>query len=87
MSLFNKILQKIKKSNNILLCLHTSPDGDSVGSNLAFFQFLKHLKKNITLISGDSKLPLNYKTLPYSQNIIEKNISQIEAIFLFIKLR
>lgn len=84
----NKILNKIRKSQNVLLCLHTSPDGDSVGACLAFYQYLKHLKKNVTLISGDSKLPINYKTLPFSQNIIEKNIFQtnLKDFDLFITL-
>jgi len=74
----NKIFETIKKSRNILLTLHPGPDGDSVGANLAFYIFLKRLKKNVTLISGDSKLPINYSTLPFAKNIIEKNIVELD---------
>lgn len=88
MIISNKIWQKIRKSNNILLCLHTSPDGDSVGACLAFYQYLKHIKKTVTLISGDSKIPTNYLSLPFAKNIVEKNIFQInlKEFDLFITL-
>lgn len=42
----------IDKSNNILLALHISPDGDSVGSNLSFYEAFKD-SKNIEIISYD----------------------------------
>jgi bifunctional oligoribonuclease and PAP phosphatase NrnA len=83
-----QLLEIIKKANNILLTLHPSPDGDSIGSNLAFYQFLKNIKKKVTLISGDSKLPDNYKIFPFYQEIIPKNIFQINwnEYDLFISL-
>lgn len=72
-----KIFNLINQSKNILLILHSSPDGDSLGANLAMTQYLKSLNKNVTLISGDSKIPINYKKLPHVDQIIEKNIFQI----------
>jgi phosphoesterase RecJ-like protein len=36
-----------------LLCLHTKPDGDSIGSNLALAQLLKDCGHDITIIARD----------------------------------
>jgi len=73
-----KLLEIIKKASSILLTLHTSPDGDSVGANLAMYRFLKNLNKEVTLIAGDSQIPLNYKHLPGIENVLERNIFQID---------
>lgn len=84
----NKLLDIIKKSQNVLLTLHTSPDGDSVGANLAMYRYLKSLNKEVTLIAGDSQIPLNYKKLPGIENVLERNIFQInlDDYDLFIAL-
>jgi len=73
-----QLLEIIKKSRNILLTLHPSPDGDSVASNLALYLALRNLKKKVTLISGDSELPQNYETFPSATKIVNKNISEID---------
>jgi len=73
-----QLLEIIKKSRNILLTLHPSPDGDSVGANLALYLALRNLKKKVTLISGDSELPQNYETFPSATKIVNKNISEID---------
>ncbi len=54
-----KILKEINKSSKIFLCLHTSPDLDSLCSNYAMYRFLKHLKKKCDVYSCD-ELPNNY---------------------------
>jgi len=70
----DEIFDLIKQSKNILLTLHPSPDGDAVGANLAMYWALKQLKKKVVLISGDSKLPVNYRHLPGSDRILSQNI-------------
>ncbi|MBU4396969.1 bifunctional oligoribonuclease/PAP phosphatase NrnA [Patescibacteria group bacterium] len=72
------ILDSIKKSKNILLHLHPSPDGDSVGSTLAMYHFLKNIGKKVTLIKGDSSLPQYLSSLPGFQKISKKNFFQID---------
>lgn len=67
------ILEKIKSSEKILLSLHRSPDGDSIGSNSAFFEIVKQLGKTPTLISPDP-IPENLKFVPYSHNIVVQDI-------------
>lgn len=87
-SLSAKILHHIKQSRRILLHLHPAPDGDSVGSALAFYWFLQSLKKDVTLIRGDSDFPQNLKVLPGSDRIIPKTYFDITItdFDLFISL-
>lgn len=46
-----QITELIKKSNNIFLTTHVNPDGDALGSILAFYLVLKKLGKNVTAVS------------------------------------
>lgn len=41
------IKQEIKNAKDILIISHQKPDGDTLGSNLAFFTYLKKLNKNV----------------------------------------
>ena len=72
-----KIWSEIKKAKNILLNLHPSPDGDSIGSNLALFHALTKMGKKVTLLGGDSEFPKNFSTLPGVDKILPKNFFQI----------
>lgn len=72
-----KIWSEIKKAKNILLTLHPSPDGDSIGSNLALFHALTKMGKKVTLLGGDSEFPKNFSTLPGADKILPKNFFQI----------
>lgn len=67
------ILERIKSSEKILLSLHRSPDGDSIGSNSAFFEILKQLNKNPILISPDP-IPENLKFVPHSHGVVVQDI-------------
>lgn len=74
-----EILDQIKKSKNILLCLHSGPDGDSVGSCLSMYFALKQIGKDATIISGDSELPQYLSSVPGFENIIQKSFFQIDT--------
>ena len=45
--------QFISSANNIVITAHKSPDGDSVGSSLAMFHYLKKLNKSVTICHPD----------------------------------
>jgi len=83
-----KIWKEIKKAKSILLCLHPSPDGDSIGSNLALYHLLSKMGKKVTLIGGDSEFPKNFLTIPGIDKILPKNFFQInqDDFDLFILL-
>lgn len=73
-----QILEAIKQSNNILLHLHPSPDGDSAGGALGLMHILHKMGKKATVIGGDSKLPANLKVLPGADQIIPKNYGETD---------
>ena len=86
--LSSQILKKIKKSQNILLHCHPSPDGDSLGSVLAIAEYLKQINKEVTIIKGDSELPSNFDHLPNFSTIENKSYFDIDpsAFDLFLIL-
>lgn len=50
----NKLRTLISESENIVICAHKSPDGDAVGSTLAWKSYLEQLgKQNITVCYPD----------------------------------
>lgn len=65
-----KIFKALKKSKNILINVHRSPDSDSVGSALAFYELLTNLKKEVKVICPDELVEENI-FLPHSE-IVEK---------------
>ena len=86
--LYSQIKLAIGKSKNILLCLHPSPDEDSLGSCLAMFWYLKSIHKKPVVISGDSLLPLHFSCLPGFNQIKTKNFFQtnLNRFDLFLSL-
>lgn len=72
------IWEEIKKSKNILLHCHPSPDPDSVGSALAMMHILNALGKKVTVILGDSTPPSSLKVLPGSEKIEQINFFQVD---------
>lgn len=75
--IYKKIWSEVKKAKSILLCLHPSPDGDSIGSNLALYHALTKMGKQVTIIGGDSDFPKNFSTLPGVDKILTKNFIKI----------
>lgn len=64
----NKICASLKKYNNFLITVHTSPEGDALGSELGFYNLIKKLGKKGTIINED-KLPYGYDFMPGSKFI------------------
>ncbi len=50
MSVLEQIKEKIEQSNKILILTHENPDGDAVGSSLAFMHGLKKINKEVTVL-------------------------------------
>lgn len=57
---FKSVRYIIKNSNRILLFAHSGPDGDTVGSNLAFYYYIKSLGKQVDVACFD-ETPLYLK--------------------------
>ncbi len=71
------VLQKvIEDANSILLSTHINPDGDGLGSEIAFYYYLLDLGKKCRIINISS-LPLNYKVID-PDNVIEEYDSNLD---------
>jgi phosphoesterase RecJ-like protein len=53
MNPYKEIVSELLKASHILITAHKSPDGDSVGSSLGLFHFIKSLGKTAVIIHPD----------------------------------
>jgi bifunctional oligoribonuclease and PAP phosphatase NrnA len=75
-----KTIETIKKYDKFLIISHDFPDGDCLGSQLAFFELLKLLNKKVTMFCS-SELPYQYSFLPNSK-LIENDFEKISKTCL-----
>ena len=80
---FQKAVELINKSNNILLTTHTRPDGDACGSLVAIFDALTALGKKPTPIFL-STVPKWYRFLFAEQPVIFDENTQIDTDLVII---
>jgi len=62
-SVVDEILGAINKGEQFLVVSHSRPDGDAVGSMLAFGELLRQLGKHADLVTAD-RVPVVYRQLP-----------------------
>ena len=48
-----EIKQSIKNASQIVITSHKSPDGDAIGSSLAFYHYLKNIEKEVAVVVPD----------------------------------
>ena len=59
----NKVINFLKQHKNFLICAHTSPEGDSLGAQLAFARLIRLMSKRCDIVNAD--LPSReYEFLP-----------------------
>jgi len=62
------ILEAIRGGERFLVCSHSGPDGDAVGSMLAMGMLLEQMGKRADLVSAD-RVPVAYRALPGVEKI------------------
>lgn len=62
------ILRALRQGSRFLVCSHSRPDGDAVGSMLAMGMLLRQMGKHVDLVSAD-RIPAIYRDLPESDTI------------------
>jgi phosphoesterase RecJ-like protein len=62
------ILKALRHGERFLVCSHSRPDGDAVGSMLAMGMLIKQMGKRADLVSAD-RIPNIYRGLPGAQEI------------------
>ena len=78
------IKNSIKKAHHILLIAHKNPDGDTIGSSLAFYEILKKQGKKVTIFCNDF-LPDDFYFLSFLDNF-KNDLQNIEQFDLAITL-
>lgn len=78
---FKKLDLIIRSNDSFLLTTHVNPDADAIGSEIALYQILKQLKKEVNIINH-SETPYNLKFLD-SENLIEKYDENKHSKYLF----
>lgn len=82
MNKYEQIVESIKKSANIIITAHKSPDGDSIGSSIALLEFCKTLGKKAIVCHPDPA-PDFLLWLPETEHILnmEKHEAEITEVF------
>ena len=62
------ILQVLRQGERFLVCSHSRPDGDAVGSMLAMGMLLEQMGKRADLVTAD-RIPAIYRGLPGAEAI------------------
>ena len=85
---WDKLETLIQESQSILLSTHIGPDGDGLGSEIAFYYYLKNLGKECRIINS-TPLPYNYTVIDpdgiveeYSHSM-NKWLSELDLAIVF----
>lgn len=82
MEKYKAIVELIKKSENILISSHKSPDGDSIGSSLALYHFIISLGKNPVVCHADKAANyINWVAGAHDIVLFEENPEKARALF------
>ena len=71
------ILEVLKSYETFLISSHINPDGDSIGSQLAFYSLLSYLGKKVSVINSEP-VPFAYSFLPNAEVLCAKSKSNID---------
>jgi phosphoesterase RecJ-like protein len=63
-----KVLDAIREGERFLVCSHSRPDGDAIGSMLAMGMLLRQMGKRADLVAAD-RIPPVYRNLPGASDI------------------
>lgn len=67
--IWNDLVAAIVANNSFLISSHLSPDGDAIGSQLAFYWYLKSIGKKVTIFNQDP-IPSKFRFLKYSDSSV-----------------
>ncbi|HWZ42861.1 MAG TPA: hypothetical protein VNW97_05265, partial [Candidatus Saccharimonadales bacterium] len=70
MNELQEVLEQIKERSRFVLCTHTRPDGDAIGSVLALSGILRTMGKSAEVVISDS-VPVIYRPLPFAETIVQ----------------
>ena len=68
--MLREVLNEISRRDHFLLTSHARPDGDAMGSVLAFWQILRQLGKQAQVVMYDP-VPVIYRPLPFANSVVQ----------------
>jgi phosphoesterase RecJ-like protein len=68
--MLSEVLKQIEMRDRFVLTSHARPDGDAIGSALAFSQILGSLGKSSEVVLRDS-VPRIYQRLPFAETVVQ----------------
>jgi phosphoesterase RecJ-like protein len=72
------ILDVLRQGERFLVCSHTRPDGDAVGSMLAMGMLLRQMGKRVDLVASD-RVPAIYRPLPGAEKI--RHVLRVHGLY------
>lgn len=87
---FAAIAKQIEAASSIVICSHTAPDGDALGSQLALAEMIRagwEDKQVVTLLADSAPVPRIYQFLPGSQELMwASEYSDTPDLFIAVDL-
>jgi bifunctional oligoribonuclease and PAP phosphatase NrnA len=68
--MLTEVLKHIEQRDRFVLTSHARPDGDAIGSVLAFSQILRSMGKNAQVVLSDG-VPRIYEPLPFADTVVQ----------------
>jgi bifunctional oligoribonuclease and PAP phosphatase NrnA len=68
-TMLERVLQEIRSRRRLVVTSHARPDGDGIGSALAFGQILRLMGKDAEVVMHDG-VPRIYQTLPFADRVL-----------------
>lgn len=88
--LFDQITALIEEAHSIVVCAHTSPDGDALGSGLALAQIISAKwphKQVVNLLADKNQIPAIYQFLPGASGFVHAaDYTDDPDLFLMVDL-
>ncbi len=76
-TIYKKTKEIIDQNHKFLILTHDFPDGDSLGSQVALYELLILLKKDVGMVCN-SEIPYQYRFLPHVDRI-QKGFKEVEV--------
>lgn len=87
---FEAIAQLIENAHELVICAHTSPDGDALGSGLALAEIIRRKwpKVSVTnLLADDAEIPRIYRFLPGADAFVRpSDYTLVPDLFILVDL-
>lgn len=69
-TILRKVVESLRKNKKFVITSHRNPEGDALGSELAFFRLLRKIGKEALMVNADP-VPYSYSFLPDIEKIVK----------------